>query len=93
MTALDLEFESALQFHHEGYESDNDYGLPSWIKRPISVYSVFTTKASFNAADFTTAQHPISAFTPKHPRSLPFQEGICPHLTFEEMPLLTPEKD
>ena len=28
MTALDLEFERALHYHHEGYESDNDYRLP-----------------------------------------------------------------
>ena len=25
MTVLDLEFEKALHFHDEGYESDNDY--------------------------------------------------------------------
>ena len=26
LTALDLEFERALHYHDEGYESDNDYG-------------------------------------------------------------------
>ena len=26
--ALDLEFEKAMQYHDEGYESDSDYGLP-----------------------------------------------------------------
>ena len=28
MTALDLEFEKAMQYHDEEYESDNDYALP-----------------------------------------------------------------
>ena len=28
MTALDLEFEKAMHYHNEGYESDNNYGLP-----------------------------------------------------------------
>ena len=55
MTTLDLEFKRALQYHHEGYKSDNDYGLPPWIARPVWVYSVFTTEASFDTADFTTA--------------------------------------
>ena len=26
--ALDLEFEKAMHYHDEGYESNNDYGLP-----------------------------------------------------------------
>ena len=29
MTALDLEFEKAMHYHNEGYQSDNDYGLPA----------------------------------------------------------------
>ena len=53
MTALDLEFERALPYHNEGYESNNDYGLPTWMARSICVYSVFTTETSFNPADFT----------------------------------------
>ena len=28
MTTLELEFEKAMDYHDEGYESDNDYGLP-----------------------------------------------------------------
>ena len=40
MTALDLEFEKALHYHDEGYESDKDYGLPAWVTRSVSVYSV-----------------------------------------------------
>ena len=28
MTTLHLKFERALHYHDEGYESDNDYGLP-----------------------------------------------------------------
>ena len=72
MMFLDLEFERALHYRDEGYESDNDYGLLPQITRPICVYSVFTTNASFNPADFTTAQHLISTFTPRCPRSLPF---------------------
>ena len=28
MTVLDLEFERALHYHNEGYDSDNDNGLP-----------------------------------------------------------------
>ena len=29
MVALDLEFERVMHYHDEGYESDNNYGLPS----------------------------------------------------------------
>ena len=29
IVALDLKFEKAMYYHDEGYESDNDYGLPS----------------------------------------------------------------
>ena len=86
MTVLDLEFERALHYHDEGYESDNDYGLPSQITRPICVYPVFITEACFDPADFTTVQCPISPFTPRCHRSLSFQERVCRHLTFNEMP-------
>ena len=72
MTALDLVFERALHYHDKGYESDNDSGLPPWITRSIHVYSVFTTEASFDPADFTTVLCLISPFTPRCPRSLPF---------------------
>ena len=91
MTPLDLEFERALHYQDEGYEGDNDHGLPPQIIRPIWVYSIFTTKASFNPVDFATTQCLISPFTPRHPGSLPFWEGICWCLTFDEMPLPMPE--
>ena len=29
LTALDIEFEKALHYDDEGYESDKDYGLPT----------------------------------------------------------------
>ena len=62
MTALDLEFEKAMHYHDEGYESDNDYGLQLQIMKPIQVYSIFTNEASFDPADFTTTQCPIPPF-------------------------------
>ena len=65
MTAPDLEFERALHYHVEGYESDNEYGLPTQVMRPICVYSVSTTEASFNPADYEGAHCPISSFTPR----------------------------
>ena len=34
MTAFDLEFERALHYHDEGYDSDNDYGLWGQFMRP-----------------------------------------------------------
>ena len=64
MTALDLEFEKALHYHDEGYESDNDYGLPTQVMRPVHVYSVSTTEASFNPTNYKAAQCPTSPFTP-----------------------------
>ena len=50
MTALDLEFEKALHYPDEGYEIDNDYGLPAQVMRPVFIYSVSTTEAPFNPA-------------------------------------------
>ena len=35
MTALDLEFERALHYHDDGYENDNDNGLPTEVMRPV----------------------------------------------------------
>ena len=49
------------------------------------------TEASFKPASFTTAQHPISPFTPRCP-SLPFQERVHHCLAFRETPL-PPEDD
>ena len=91
MTALDLEFERTLHYHDEGYESDNDYGLPPQITRPVHMYSIFTTETSFDLDDFTTAQCLISSFTIRHPRTLPFHEGVYQHISFDETPLPMPE--
>ena len=49
MTALDLEFKKAMHYHDKGYKSDNDYGLPPEVMRPVHIYSVFTTEASFTS--------------------------------------------
>ena len=42
MTALDLEFEKALHYHDQGYEINNDYGLPAQVMRPVHIYSIST---------------------------------------------------
>ena len=52
MTALDLEFKKAMHYHDEGYESDGHYGLPPQVMRPVCIYSVFTTEAFFNPAEY-----------------------------------------
>ena len=67
MTTLDLEFKSALHYHNEKYESNNDYGLPPQITGPIHVYSVFTTQASFDLADLL---QPGTQFHPSLPHVL-----------------------
>ena len=56
MVALDLEFEKAMHYHNEGYESDNDYGLQPQVTRSICIYLVFNTEASIDLAEFTTTQ-------------------------------------
>ena len=56
MTALDLEFKRALHYHNKGYESENDYGLPSHIMRAVCIYSMLSAEASFNMADYTAGQ-------------------------------------
>ena len=93
MTALDLELEKAMHYHDEGYESDNDYGLPPYTMRPVCICSVFTTEASFNLAEYNLTPCTISPFIPRWPRSLPFHEGIYWHPTFDEMPPLMLELD
>ena len=60
MTALDSEFERALHYHDEGFESDNDYGLPGTVMRHVCTYVISTTEASFNPADYKGAQCFIS---------------------------------
>ena len=40
MIALDLEFKKALHYHDKGYESNNYYGLPGQVMRPVCIYLV-----------------------------------------------------
>ena len=65
MTALVLEFERALHFHDEGYDSDNDYDLSGPFKRPVCIYLVSITEASLNPMDYKEAQGPTSPSTPR----------------------------
>ena len=61
--------------------------------RSVHVCSVSTTEASFKLAKYTVTQCPISPYTPRWPRSLPFHEGVCWHLTFNGMPPPMPDED
>ena len=55
ITTLDLEFEKALHYQDEEYESNSDYGLPVQVMRPVHIYSASTTVAYFNPADYKAA--------------------------------------
>ena len=85
MTALDLEFERALHYHNEGYESDKDYVLPPCITRPVCAYSVFSAEASFNPTNYTTAKSQLSPFTETSQRPAILRRGLL-YLTFDETP-------
>ena len=61
-TALDLEVKKIMHNHDEGHKSDNDYGLPPQVMRPVHTYSVFTTEATFNSAEYKETQHTNSPF-------------------------------
>ena len=63
VTASDLELERTLHYCSEGYDSDNDYGPPGPIMRPVHIYLVSTTEASFNPADYKGEQRLTSPFT------------------------------
>ena len=65
MTALVIELKKAMLCHNEGYENDNDYGLPPQVMRPVHIYSVFTTDASFNAVEYKETQQIIYPFMPR----------------------------
>ena len=67
MTALDLEFEKAMHYQNRSNKSDNDYGLPPQVMRPVHIYSVFTNEASFNLAEYKETQHTLSPFMPRWP--------------------------
>ena len=65
MTALDLEFERALYYHDEGYDSDNGYGMPGLFMRHVHIYLFSMTEASLNPADYKGDQGPSSPSTPR----------------------------
>ena len=71
MTALGLEFKIPMHCHDKGYRSDNEYGLSPQIMRPEHIYSLFTTEAPFNLAEYKRTQCTISPFITRQPRSLP----------------------
>ena len=51
--ALETEFERALPFHDEGYESSDDYDLWELLIRWTHIYSVLSAvETSFNPADY-----------------------------------------
>ena len=63
MTVLNVEFERALYYPDKRYDSDNDCRLPGPFMRPVCIYLVLTTEASFNPADYKGAQCLTSPFT------------------------------
>ena len=60
-----LEFEKAMHYHDEGYKSDNNYGLPPQVMRPVCIYLVSTTEASFNLAHYKETQTLSPPFMPR----------------------------
>ena len=78
MIALDLEFERVLHYYNKGYDSANDNGLPGQFMRPVHIYLVSITEASFNSAHYKGTQCPASPLTPRQPRNkLVFHQGVC----------------
>ena len=66
MLALENEFERALQFHNEGYQSSDDYDLPKLLMRSTHIYSVSSAaEISFNPTDYQESTTPTSLSTPK----------------------------
>ena len=65
MTAFDLELKRALHSHDERYDSDNDYGLPGPLIRPVCIYLISTTDASLKPKDYKGTQGPTSPSTPR----------------------------
>ena len=76
LTVLDLKFEKAMHYHDEGFESNNNCGLPTQVKRPVPHLFGFTTETSYNPAECMVTQCPISPFTLRRSRRLPFCEGV-----------------
>ena len=82
-----------MHYHNAGYKCNNDYGLLAQVMRPVHIYLVSMTEASFNLADYKKAQNTISPFMPRQPRSLSSHGGVYWHLTFNDTPPLMPEVD
>ena len=78
MTELDLEFERALHYCDEGYDSDNEFGLQGLFMRPVCIYLVSTTEASLNPAA-TGGQRvlPLHLHQGKQKGDLPLCQGVC----------------
>ena len=77
MLALDLEFERALHCHNEGYDNDNDYGLPGPFMRCVCIYLVSTTEASLSPMDYRGTQGPTSPSTPRQTKEeLPLCQAV-----------------
>ena len=64
--ALEIEFERALQFHNEGYESGDNYDLPKPLISSTHIYSVSSAdETSFNSVGYQKSTIPTSLSTPK----------------------------
>ena len=60
-SALEIEFERALHFHDEGYESGDDYGLPKPLITSAYINSVSSAaKTSFNPTHYPESTAPTS---------------------------------
>ena len=93
--ALEIEFERALQFHDEGYESSDDYGLPKLLIRSAHIYSVSSSaETSYNPADYQESPTPTSQSTVKQrPVEFPLHQAVCRWLTVSDIPLLAADSD
>ena len=66
MLALEIEFERALQFHDEGYESGDDYDLPKPLIRSTHIYLVSSAaETSFNPTNYQESTTPTSPLIPE----------------------------
>ena len=64
MTALDFEFNKAIDYHDGVYQNDKYYRQLPQVMRSVHIHSVFTTEASFNLADYKETQQTISPSCP-----------------------------
>ena len=94
MIAGDFEFERALHYHNEGYDSDNDYDLSSPFMRPVHIYLVLMTEASLNPMDYRWAQSHTFPSTARQPRDgLPLYQVVGQQFTFCETPTSVMDSD